>query len=329
MRMDIFDGGNFPMLVVIFLVVGGTGGTDSSARQELALLGKSISLECRLEPLVVILVWKKGFERIFHHNYPLTDPPILKTRANKTSEIDRYQRKVTLTINDLQYNDSGQYFCTQFQESGGKIISVFNLLVYGYPQLSVEPIIIQQNGTLNSTCCVTASNSTNETTISWLLGRKSLLPVNMTTYREMKNGLVKYCSSGLEILANRYIHGETLTCFVGNKNISASKVVDVLYSSTVKVSTKPSLTIYNNDKDVFISCEANGNPQPQLLLQKKDENGEWNDLEIKPMKSIEDNNITLTFYFGNASDDIKGMYRCIAFNDVGVAAVSKTVEVEY
>ncbi|KAJ8025819.1 hypothetical protein HOLleu_33479 [Holothuria leucospilota] len=166
-------------------------------------------------------------------------------------------------------------------------------------------------------------------TISWLQGGKSLLQLNKTTYREMeKDGLVKYCSHGLEILASRYIHGKTLTCFVGNKNISPSKVVNVLYPATVKVSTKSSLTIYNNDKDAFIACEANGNPQPQVFLQRKDKNSQWNALQIGPMKSIEENNITWTFYIGNVSDDIKGIYRCIAFNDVGVAAVSKTVEVE-
>ncbi|KAJ8035200.1 hypothetical protein HOLleu_22345 [Holothuria leucospilota] len=145
----------------------------------------------------------------------------------------------------------------------------------------------------------------------------------------MKNGLVRYCSNGLEILASRYIHGENLTCLVGNKHISASQVVNVLYPSTVKISTKSSLTIYDNDKGVSITCEANGNPQPQVLLQKKDKKGQWNVLEIGPMKSIKEKNITYTFYFGNASDDIKGMYRCIAFNDVGEAAMSETVEVEY
>ncbi|KAJ8025822.1 Neurofascin [Holothuria leucospilota] len=198
----------------------------------------------------------------------------------------------------------------------------------GYPQLSVEPIILKENETLNSTCCITTSTSTNLITISWLLGERPLLQLNRTTHRKIKNGLVKYCSSVLEILASRYIHGKTLTCMVVKKHISASHVVNVLYPCTVRVSTKQSLKIYNNERDVFIECEANGNPQPQVLLQKKDENGQWNALEIGYMKSIKEN-ITWTFHFGNASDDIKGMYRCIAFNDVGLAAVSKTVEIEY
>ncbi|KAJ8025818.1 hypothetical protein HOLleu_33478 [Holothuria leucospilota] len=138
MRMDFFVDGNFPMLVVLFLVVGGTAGTDSSARRELALLGKSISFECGLELSIASLVWKKGKEVIFHYNNPLTDTSILKTRVNKFSKINESQRKVTLTINYVHYNDSGQYFCSQFQESGTGKTSIFNLLVYGVYRLSIK-----------------------------------------------------------------------------------------------------------------------------------------------------------------------------------------------
>ncbi|KAJ8025821.1 hypothetical protein HOLleu_33481 [Holothuria leucospilota] len=134
MRMDILADCNFPILVVFFLVVGGTGGTDSSARQELALLGESISLECRLEHFVAIVGWRKGAEFIFLHGNQIPDIfPSTQTMANMTSEINISQ--VTLTINYIHYKDSGQYFCWDYLER--QIISVFNLLVYGVYRFSI------------------------------------------------------------------------------------------------------------------------------------------------------------------------------------------------
>lgn len=298
----------------------------------MALLGQNVSLECCLDPLVRNLIWKQGNGDILIHQKLQRNTSITIDKVHWHSEVDVRQLRSKLIIKQVQYNNSGTYSCLQYFEMEATKVSEFRLQVQGYPHLSIKPNISVENNTIVASCCLESSANKSEVDISWALSNKHIaLSSTITTRNEQRNSLVTYCADDLYIFVSRYIHGTTLTCITGNKvNLSASVVLDIQYPATVKMRTTNSVAVFNMHCGLLISCESDGNPRPDVTIQKKSSNEKWNTLLNKlNITSKNGKKVTLVTHLKDTCRGIRGRYRCLASNTIETTLFTDSVEVLY
>ena len=76
----------------------------------------------------------------------------------------------------------------------------------------------------------------------------------------------------------------------------------------------------------FSECGTYSNPLPTTSLQKK-VHGQWTTLHASVVPEVHQRfNSVWMFTFGDLSVEYKGVYRCMAYNGIGLPAISNTTE---
>ncbi|KAJ8046984.1 Neuronal growth regulator 1 [Holothuria leucospilota] len=105
---------------------------------------------------------------------------------------------------------------------------------------------------------------------------------------------------------------------IGSIDVSKELQIELLVTASVTMVTHPHQDITLHD-ELKILCEAKGNPSPKVKLQKLIDLHQWVDLDMIP--HLTENGafaFTSVFLFTHANEENSGVYRCIAFNKVGI-----------
>lgn len=96
--------------------------------------------------------------------------------------------------------------------------------------------------------------------------------------------------------------------------------------AAVRVRTKTSVSMFNRYCGLAIECESDGNPRPEVKLQKKSSDKHWKTLpnETSVMSKVWRK---VTFRLYDKCREITGAYRCFASNNIGTILFTDSVEV--
>lgn len=97
--------------------------------------------------------------------------------------------------------------------------------------------------------------------------------------------------------------------------------------ATVRLLTTSHVIPIHKENEVKVICEAEGNPQPVVILQKKIDGVWWLSSMRPTLVSGTGCNATWLFRVHNTSSAMTGTYRCAAGNSLGEGYSSETVEV--
>lgn len=96
---------------------------------------------------------------------------------------------------------------------------------------------------------------------------------------------------------------------------------------TVNIVILTSKQLYIGDT-FSISCIAQGYPVPNVQLEKILNEEQWVKLPIKPGISHQAPKFNFTFNLRDTRGDTSGVYRCFAYNDIGVIATSMNLTID-
>lgn len=87
----------------------------------------------------------------------------------------------------------------------------------------------------------------------------------------------------------------------------------------------------DKNERVKISCIGEGNPKPQVYLEKKISANMWAKLHVEPFTTepSEDSCTIHIYTLGLFSNEDKGTFRCTAKNGVGSEVTSEDIRVEF
>lgn len=102
-----------------------------------------------------------------------------------------------------------------------------------------------------------------------------------------------------------------------------------LYLEQAKVRILNTSKTVTEDDFINILCRTCGNPVPIVSLQKKSSDRVWEALPIIPKQSYNTTGrFTISrFDFGYLSNSMVELFRCIAFNGVGLNASSSEISI--
>ncbi|PIK52334.1 hypothetical protein BSL78_10763 [Apostichopus japonicus] len=84
-----------------------------------------------------------------------------------------------------------------------------------------------------------------------------------------------------------------------------------------------------NDADILlVICMVEGNPTPDVFLQKLDDMFEWQTIDLKPLNKSNLTTQLWEFQLPSKDNYVNGMYRCTTSNALGNIDVSSIVSVE-
>ncbi|XP_071843090.1 uncharacterized protein [Apostichopus japonicus] len=300
------------------------GGNEDFITQTNAI-GDSVQVGCRSNYTEhsIISMW-------FFENNLLVKP--LRQGSNHVQDF-RY----TLTLSDdgknswleiasISFSDAGKYICVL--STGSKLWREdFLLQTYGKPELTTNRTIVA-NDKITAVCCVpVAPIPTLE--FSWALDYNTFSPrdVMYEVHATKDNNGAIIC----EVVAfptDRKHNDKDLLCTVQDDHRAVSKVtLNVWYPATVKMITASKLYIKNDADIVLFVCKVDGNPPPDVFLQRIDEQLEWKTVALKALVKSNFTTQLLEFHLP-IKINVNGMYRCTASNVVGGIDVSGIVKVE-
>ncbi|KAJ8047528.1 Muscle M-line assembly protein unc-89 [Holothuria leucospilota] len=145
--------------------------------------------------------------------------------------------------------------------------------------------------------------------------------------RETDVEYVTEMCSNITYQSQRWYNGKTLTCLVSNENnLNVSKTLHVLYGPSVVILNTSWPTFMSEGDNVSIHCNTEGNPSPEVNLQRKTHGQDWETLQMKPISLYSTNTVTRWwFVISDIHSSMMGHYRCIAFNDFGLVETKSEV----
>ncbi|XP_071843689.1 uncharacterized protein [Apostichopus japonicus] len=300
------------------------GGNDDFITQTNAI-GDSVQVDCRsnFTELGIISMW-------FFENNLLVKP--LRQGSNHIQD-SRYTltlsddgEKSRLEITSISYSDAGMYFCVL--STGSKFWKEdFLLQTYGKPELTTNRTIVA-NDKITAVCCVQVAPAP-KLEFSWALDYNTFSPkdvMNEFHATNDNNGTIQ-CQV-VAFPTDRKHNDKDLLCAVQDDHRAVSKAtLNVWYPATVKMITASKLYIVNDADIVLFVCKVDGNPPPDVFLQRIDEQLEWKPVALKAL--VKSNLTTQLWEFHlPIKNNVNGMYRCTANNTVGGIDVSGIVKVE-
>uniref|UniRef100_H3D2M3 Nectin cell adhesion molecule 3b n=1 Tax=Tetraodon nigroviridis TaxID=99883 RepID=H3D2M3_TETNG len=308
------------VLMTLYLCVSLTGvwGSQVVVPQRInAVLGKNVTLECRVEVGPNLTLTQSSWERrlpsgsatvaVYNPEYGISIPPEFIHRLYFRSPSSH---DATIILENVGFSDVGLYTCkvATFPLGNTQATTTVNVLVEPkvYVSAGSTALIDGGNETVVATCIAERARPPAE--VSWesnLFGQSEvqlLNEVNGTTSTQ-----VRYLWQ-----PTRHTQGHALTCVVRHPALHS----DFRIPYQLNVQYAPDITVVGYDGDwyagrdnVQMTCKANANPPAHHFR--------WIRLDSEMPEGVEIINSTLLFLRPLHRND-SGVYRCEVANDINL-----------
>ncbi|XP_071843187.1 uncharacterized protein [Apostichopus japonicus] len=259
--------------IVIFKIIV-TSADEETIEVGVIFNDKTATLTCSLVKLkeVQTVLWEFNNNPILRMDLKSSN---LLRRDRYKSFLDNDGQSVSLMIAFVSFNDAGNYSCTIFYSHSGKVRTTKRLFVQGHPVLHFDDVIMEGEH-LSANCCIQSAGKSTQAAFLWLIHNRNiqhLTKQSQTLANEME--YVTECIS-ITFQVDRTYNKGTLTCLVLNEiNDTADATINVLFNSSITLlGTKPN--IIPKDDDFELTCQTDGNPAPNVSLERFDrETGIW------------------------------------------------------
>ncbi|KAG7516335.1 nectin-3 isoform X1 [Solea senegalensis] len=282
-----------------------------------AVLGKNVTLECRVEVGTNLTLTQSSWERrlpsgsvtvaVYNPRYGISIPPEFGQRLYFRSPSSH---DATIVLENVGFSDVGIYTCkvATFPLGNTQASTTVNVLVEPkvYVSAGSTALIDDGNETVVATCIAERARPPAE--VSWesnLFGQSEVQlfdEVNGTTSTQ-----VRYLWQ-----PTRHVQGHTLTCVV--RHPALPRDFRIPYQLNVQFAPDISVVGYDGDwyvgrENVQMTCKANANPPAHHFR--------WIRLDSEMPEGVEIINSTLLFLRPLQRND-SGVYRCEVANDINL-----------
>ncbi|XP_056910536.1 nectin-3-like protein isoform X2 [Takifugu flavidus] len=298
--------------------IAGVWGSQVVVPQRInAVLGKNVTLECRVEVGPNLTLTQSSWERrlpsgsatvaVYNPEYGISIPPEFIHRLYFRSPSSH---DATIILENVGFSDVGLYTCkvATFPLGNTQATTTVNVLVEPkvYVSAGSTALIDGGNETVVATCIAERARPPAE--VSWesnLFGQSEvqlLNEVNGTTSTQ-----VRYLWQ-----PTRHTQGHTLTCVVRHPALHS----DFRIPYQLNVQYAPDISVVGYDGDWYVgrdnvqmTCKANANPPAHHFR--------WIRLDSEMPEGVEIINSTLLFLRPLHRND-SGVYRCEVANDINL-----------
>ncbi|XP_071842292.1 uncharacterized protein [Apostichopus japonicus] len=269
----------------------------------------------------------------YFENETLLEP--LVSHLNKSYNKDgRYTskrsddgRSASLWISNISFSDAGMYSCVMYTGSPKMRRENILLNVYGQTELRANKSIIV-NETITAVCCVDVTPISTIVEFSWILDNITFSPATYDTHTNISYHMSRVCSFAF-FRPVRKQHNKELFCVANDdwKGIS-KQMLNIWFPATVQMVTSSIINVANDADILLVICMVEGNPTPDVFLQKLDDMFEWKIIDLKPLNKSNLTTQLWEFQLPSKDNHVNGMYRCTANNALDNIDVSSIVSVE-
>ncbi|XP_056140232.1 nectin-3-like protein, partial [Lampris incognitus] len=282
-----------------------------------AVLGKNVTLECRVEVGVNLSLTQSSWERrlpsgsvtvaVYHPQFGISIPPEFVHRLYFRSPSSH---DATIVLEDVGFADVGVYTCkvATFPLGNTQASTTVSVLVEPKVYVSAGPVALIDGGneTVVATCIAERARPPAE--VSW---ESNLFGQSEVQLFDEANGTT---STQVRYLwqPTRHVQGHALTCVVRHPALQA----DFRIPYQLNVQFAPDISVVGYDADWFVgrenvqlTCKANANPPAHHFR--------WIRLDSEMPEGLEIINNTLLFLRPLQRND-SGVYRCEAANDINL-----------
>ncbi|XP_033465767.2 nectin-3-like protein isoform X3 [Epinephelus lanceolatus] len=282
-----------------------------------AVLGKNVTLECRVEVGANLTLTQSSWERrlpsgsvtvaVYNPRYGISIPPefIHRLYFRSPSSYD-----ATIVLENVGFADVGMYTCkvATFPLGNTQASTTVNVLVEPkvYVSAGSSALIDGGNDTVVATCIAERARPPAE--VSW---ESNLFGQSEVQLFDEANGTTSTQVSYLW-QPTRHIQGHALTCVVRHPALQSD--FRIPYQLSVQFAPDISVVGYDGDwyvgrENVQMTCKANANPPANHFR--------WIRLDSEMPEGVEIINSTLLFLRPLQRND-SGVYRCEVANDINL-----------
>ncbi|XP_049896888.1 nectin-3-like protein isoform X3 [Epinephelus moara] len=282
-----------------------------------AVLGKNVTLECRVEVGANLTLTQSSWERrlpsgsvtvaVYNPRYGISIPPefIQRLYFRSPSSYD-----ATIVLENVGFADVGIYTCkvATFPLGNTQASTTVNVLVEPkvYVSAGSSALIDGGNDTVVATCIAERARPPAE--VSW---ESNLFGQSEVQLFDEANGTTSTQVSYLW-QPTRHIQGHALTCVVRHPALQSD--FRIPYQLNVQFAPDISVVGYDGDwyvgrENVQMTCKANANPPANHFR--------WIRLDSEMPEGVEIINSTLLFLRPLQRND-SGVYRCEVANDINL-----------
>ncbi|KAL4608501.1 nectin-3-like protein isoform X1 [Arapaima gigas] len=315
-------------LLILTAVLTGTLGSEVLVPERVsAVLGKNVTLGCRVEVGTNLSLTQSSWERhlpseivtlaVYNPQFGTSIPREYQQRLSFRSPSPH---DATIVLTDVGFADIGTYTCkvATFPLGNTQASTYVSVLVEPkvYVSAGSAPLLDRGNETVVATC--TAERARPPAEVSWetdLFGhshvRQQAEPNGTTTTQ------VHYAWQ-----PTRHAQGHNITCVVRHPALQAE--FRIPYQLNVQFSPEITVAGYNvgwyvGQEDARLQCHANANPPAHLYT--------WTRLDSSLPGDVYIVNNTLVFSRPLRRND-SGVYRCEAGNNIGVRSRDVRIRVQ-
>ncbi|KAJ8046960.1 Immunoglobulin superfamily member 10 [Holothuria leucospilota] len=298
--------------------------------------GETINVKCVIEAPVGSLthiIWFHRRRELLIHSSSIEDD----TTRRHYPVLPLENSIAILKIRNVTFQDAGVYSCVKYLKEGIPANHSTSLQVRSSPLIKMAINNATENEYVFSMCCADFALKPEDATISWSIGGETISNDSCLVLGRSPEypNTYTFCSN-VTLKSNRTHSGKLLECsLLGGINSSTRILLNILYSPRIKMEgilLKKRQTIFADKNDIVnISCILEGNPRPEVHLEKKVSSNMWTKLPVKPWttESNDDTSIIYTFMMYLLSQEDTGTFRFIASNGVGPEIVSSHIHLKF
>ncbi|KAK5887914.1 hypothetical protein CesoFtcFv8_016470 [Champsocephalus esox] len=309
--------GRVALFYLLCSITGVWGSQVMVPKRVNAVLGKNVTLECKVEAGTNLTLTQSSWERhlpsgsitvaVYNPQYGISIPPeyIHRLFFRSPSSHD-----ATIVVGNVGFSDVGKYTCkvATFPLGYTQASTTVNVLVEPkvYVSAGSTALIDGGNDTLVATCIAERARPPAE--VSW---ESNLFGQSEVQLFDETNGTTSTQVSYLW-QPTRHIQGQTLTCVVRHPALES----DFRIPYQLNVQYAPDISVVGYDGDWYVgrenaqmTCKANANPPANQFR--------WIRLDSEMPAGMEIMNSTLLFLRPLQRND-SGVYRCEVANDINL-----------
>ncbi|XP_059207759.1 nectin-3-like protein [Centropristis striata] len=316
-RSNIGKQGRVALFHLLCSITGVWGSQVVVPQRVNAVLGKNVTLECRVEVGANLTLTQSSWERrlpsgsvtvaVYNPRYGISIPPEFINRLYFRSPSSH---DATIVLGNVGFSDIGIYTCkvATFPLGNTQASTTVNVLVEPkvYVSAGSSALIDGGNDTVVATCIAERARPPAE--VSW---ESNLFGQSEVQLFDQTNGTTSTQVSYLW-QPTRHVQGHTLTCVVRHPALQSD--FRIPYQLNVQFAPDISVVGYDGDwyvgrENVQMTCKANANPAPNHFR--------WIRLDSEMPEGVEVRNSTLLFLRPLHRND-SGVYRCEVANDISL-----------